>query len=155
VEHASEFSRRFDRRLAEQLRRAGRDDPASSYITWAVESQSEPIHHLDRSLFALPPETPEFVGDEPTRVLQDLLYEVWEVNERFAGQPQVEAFVQINGSPEQHDIIERSLGWARDVVDRRLQRLWGELVPFIDQLGIVEASQGKTKMANGGLPRGN
>jgi hypothetical protein len=74
----------------------------------------------------------------------------------------VEAVVQINGTPEQADIIERGLDWARDYVARRLRRpstrdrgcpyrrfhrLFNELIPFIDQLGLVRDSRGETKMA--------
>lgn len=162
LRHGSDFARKFDRRALKHIQEAGRDDPRSEYITWSVESQSEPIRHLERSLFALPPGISRFVGDEPTRVLQDLLYEVWELNERFVGQPQLEAFIQINGTPEQLDINKRSLDWAGDYVTRRLRRpnnrdrgcpyrkfhrLYNELIPFIDELGIIEDSQGKRKMA--------
>lgn len=162
LRHQSEFSRELDRRLVARIREAGRDDPNSEYIAWAVESQSEPIHRLERSSFTLPPDTGRFAGDESAAVLQDLLYEVWELNERYVGQPQVESYVQINGTPEQQDIIGRSLDWARDYVSRRLSRvstrdrgcpyrrflrLYNELVPFLDQLGIIQDARGQRRLA--------
>jgi hypothetical protein len=124
--------------------------------------QDERIRHFDRARFRLPTGTSRFVGDEASRTLQDLLYEVWELNERFVGEEQVDAFIQINGSPEQLDTIERGLDWARRYVTRRLARrnardqgcpyrkfyrLYNELLPFLDQLGMVEADSGDAKSA--------
>ena len=162
LRHESEFTRKYCQRTLDRIRETGRDDPKSQHVAWQMDHMKGQVQHLDRSLFSLPPGAPKFVGKPQARTLQDLLYEVWELNERYVNEPLMDAFVQINGSPEQHDIITRSLDWARGYVARRLPRpnsrdrgcryrkflrLYNELVPFLDQVGLVEDSGGETQVA--------
>ena len=163
LRHESEFTRKYCQRTLDRIRETGRDDPKSQYLAWQLERQHGHVYQLDRSLFVLPPDTPKFVGKPQAQTLQALLFEVWELNERYVGEPLVDAYIQINGSPEQHDIILRSLDWARGYVARRLPRpnsrdrgcpyrkflrLYNELVLFLDRLGLVDDSEGEMQIAS-------
>ncbi len=159
--HEAELYRAIDSRTREAIEAKRRDSPADEYLAMSIDSQLVPVRHQERSAFRLPAATRKFVGDEATAALQEMLYEVWEINERFVGEPQIDAFVQLNGCPEQIDIIERSLAWAKEYVVRRLarvstrdkgcpyrkfDRLYNELIPFIDQIGTVEEEDGSAKL---------
>ncbi len=157
MKHEAELFRAHDSRVLEAIEARGPGDLADEFLAMSVAHQPRPAQHLDRAAFKLPFGTPKFVGDDASAVLQDLLYEAWEINERFVGEPLIDAFVQLNGSPEQVDMIERGLDWAREYVARRLarvstrdrgcpyrkfHRLFNELLPFIDTIGLVEEEDG-------------
>ena len=163
VKHEAELFHAIDSRTRETIESKGSPSPGDEYVAMAIGSQLVPVRHQERSAFKLPFATRKFVGDEATAVLQDLLYETWEINEQFVGEPQLDAFVQLNGCPEQIDIIERSLEWARGYVARRVarvstrdrgcpyrkfHRLYNELLPFIDQIGLVEEEDGAVTSAD-------
>ena len=152
LQHEADYIQKKDGQTLKRLRERNSTDPRSSYQMWAMGSHGELIQSFTRSSFTLPAGTARFVGQAAADELQELLYRVWELNERFVGQRVVEGLVQINGTVEQREIIEQSLEWARDYVARRLKRknprdrdcpyrkflrLYGELVPFVDRLGIL------------------
>jgi len=160
LRHEADFLRRMEERAHRRI--AGRDDPNSVYLTWAIENRFETIQSIERAAFRLPTGAVKLLGGAEAQTLQDLLFDVWEINERFVGEPQAEAFVAINGMPEQHEIIERGLAWARRYVASRLERrncrdqgcpfrkfvrLYNELVPFLDMLGTLAEPGGEPKSA--------
>jgi hypothetical protein len=163
LDHESAFFRSRDAETAAALRRHGDLSPGAEYISIMVENQSVVVQSREKSAFRLPSGTHRFVGEEPTRILQGLLYEVWEHNERFVGESQIDAAVQLNGSPEQVDIIERGYAFAQDYVARRVPRtnnrdhgcpyrkflrLYNELIPAIDQIGLIEGEGDEIKLVD-------
>lgn len=161
VRHEADYMREANRAFA-RLDADRLMDPYDQHAARFQASLDLPIRSLDRKSVTLPTEVERFVGASEARELQAILDEVWELNERLVGEGQLEAFVQINGSPEQLELIERSLRWARAYVPRRLarpstrdrgcpyrrfMRLWSELVHFVDQIGVTETKGGTTETA--------
>ena len=100
LKHEAELFRAHDSRVLEAIEARGPGDLADEFLAMSVAHQPRPAQHLDRAAFKLPFGTPKFVGDDASAVLQDLLYEAWEINDRFVGEPLIDAFVQLNGSQE-------------------------------------------------------
>ncbi len=128
-------------------------DPHDARIMSPLVQAREPVRSLSLADVTLAPNVPDFVGEAEARALQAKLVEVRELNERYAGEAQIESFVRINGTPEQRDLINRSAEWGRRYAARRLARpstrdggcpfrrfvrLFNELLPFVDCMGVVE-----------------
>ncbi len=158
VRHEADLAREANQRLRIREAPSGGVDPHDLHATWAVKSGAVPVRSLSVADVTLPRDTARSVGEEEACALQALLFEVRELNERYVGEPQLESFVRINGTPEQSEIIARSRDWAARYVTRRLVRpstrdagseyrrfvrLWSELVPFLDNIGIVEVTPGE------------
>lgn len=158
VRHEADLAREANQRFRIRGAPSGGADPHDLHATWAMKSGAVPVRSLSVADVTLPPDTSRFVGEEEARALQALLLEVRELNEQHVGDPQLESFVCINGTPEQSEIIARSRAWAARYVTRRLARpstrdagseyrrfvrLWSELVHFLDNIGIVEVSPGE------------
>lgn len=162
VRHEADYMRELNRIVAERALSA-RTDPLAQHLAWTCGQQDRRVLAIDPAKAKLPSDVRRFVGDAEARALQELVSEVVALNARFVGEPLVEVNVQVNGTPEQHDLIARSLEWARRYVARRLARpnnrdqgcpyrrfvrLWSELVPIIDELGLVASSSGELEAAS-------
>jgi hypothetical protein len=163
VQHEADVCRNWNKKFMDNMGERRSGVPLDSYLAWSAESHAHPDLSLDRSVFTLPLGVERFVGESVARALQAILDEVWELNEGFVGELQIDAFVQINGSPEQLDLHERSLAWARSYAARQLARpsgrdrgcqyrrfyrLLNELVPFVDGIGLVGDDSGGVRTTN-------
>ncbi len=163
VRHEAEHFREGNRRFSERADREVLIDPHDQHAVWANETLKLPIQSLSHKDVELKADVARFAGRAEAKELQDLLYELREINERFVGEDQLAAFVEINGSAEQRELIERSMAWARAYVPRRLARpstrdqgcvyrrflrLWTELVTFVDQIGLTVTSSGAPESAS-------
>jgi len=161
VSHEADLAREGNRRVRLRPTLSG-EDMYDRHAVWAIESAAWPVRPLSIADVTLPADVPMFVGDAEARELQALLFEVRELNEWFVGEPQVESFVRINGTPEQADIIARGRAWGQRYAARRLARpsprdagcqyrrflrLWTELVVFLDQIGLVDVGGGEVRAA--------
>ncbi len=159
--HEADYIRESNRAFA-QIDPDRLKDPYDLHAARFQTSLDLTIRSLERKSVTLPAEVGRFVGESEARELQAMLDEVWALNERFVGEPQLEAFVQINGSPEQLELITRSLAWGRAYAARRLARpsprdqgcayrrflrLWRELVHFVDRIGVTETKDGGMEVA--------
>jgi hypothetical protein len=161
VSHEADLAREGNLRVHVRPTLCG-GDMHDRHAVWSIESAAWPVRSLSLADVTLPADVPRFAGDTEARELQALLFEIRELNERFVGEPQIESFVRINGTPEQGDIIARGRDWGRRYVARRLARpsprdagcqyrrflrLWKELVFFLDQIGLVDVGGGEVRAA--------
>src|SRR4051794_9073526 len=119
VSHEADLAREGNRRVHVRPTLRG-GDMYDRHAVWSIESAAWPVRSLSLADVTLPADVPRFAGEPEARELQALLFEVRELNERFVGEPQLESFVRINGTPEQSDIIARGHDWGRRYAARRL-----------------------------------
>ena len=161
VYHEADLAKEGNRRVRVRPTLSG-GDAHDLHAVWSIESAAWPVRSLSLSDVTLPADVPRFVGDADARELQALLFEVRELNEGFVGEPQLESFVRINGTPEQADIIARGRSFGQRYASRRLARassrdagcpyrkflrLWHELVVFLDRIGLVDVGGGEVRGA--------
>lgn len=162
VRHEADLAREGNRRIHVRPTLYGAGDMHDLHAAWSVASSAWPVRSLSVADVTLPADVPRFAGEAEARELQALLLEVRELNERFVGEPQLESFVRINGTPEQADLIGRGRAFAERHAARRLARpsprdagcqyrrfvrLWKELVVFLDRIGLVDIGGGEMRCA--------
>ena len=162
VRHEAALARETNERVRLRAGATERVDPHDKHAVWSIESAALPVRSLSLASVTLPADVPKFVGDAEAELLQTMLFEVRELNERFVGEPQIEAFVRINGTTEQRDLMARGRAWAERYTARRLAqantrdagceyrrflRLWKELTVFLDRIGLVDRGDGEIRAA--------
>jgi hypothetical protein len=148
--HESSLFRQIDDEREDAMQRQGENTVSTVQSSAEIASRKRIVESPERKAFRLPAGLEKLLGVESKKEIQELLYDIYEINESMVGETLLDAYILLNGSLEEDDVIERGFAWARAYVARRVDRsnprdqgcpyrrflrLQGEMVPRLEKVG--------------------